>query len=196
MKAISTSSYRIITILIFFHCLVACKSKETEPEISGTFGPYRLHYRIFLTMEMEVICKFSFNKADDETRISEYRIIVVKSPNLISLSDAEQLPISRYQSVLPNGQNKTVTLPATFQDVLGNEIFDGAFYKAYVLSVADGTNAQNNTLSPPSNTVETTNREIMLEKVILSEMQSWNISSLAITVVANNEVVFFERVWC
>lgn len=98
----------------------------------------------------------TFNKADDESLVSEYRVLVVRTGDASSfnLAVAEGVDAENYTSVQPNGANQEVTLTETSNDVDGELITVGVEYIAYVLSIADGVNATGtNTLSSPSGSV-------------------------------------------
>jgi len=90
----------------------------------------------------------AFDKAADETRVSEYRIIVVQTPDAATfdLDAANAVSSANYKSVLPSGSNHSSALSTTAKDKDGNLIIRGISYKVFVLHVADGTNANINSL--------------------------------------------------
>ncbi|MBK6984093.1 MAG: hypothetical protein IPH32_04720 [Bacteroidetes bacterium] len=60
--------------------------------------------------------KISFNKAVNESNISEYRAIVVPKANSNSFNlDSANLSLS-YAAIFPNGQNQTLVLPSNLMD--------------------------------------------------------------------------------
>ncbi|MFP5470494.1 MAG: T9SS type A sorting domain-containing protein, partial [Bacteroidia bacterium] len=99
--------------------------------------------------------KVNFNKASDETTVDEYRAFVVKDGTSFSLTDAEAN--SNYKSVSPSGFSQyTLNYLATDTDTNGDIIVEDIWYKVYVMSVADGVNANANSLSSASNQITLT----------------------------------------
>ncbi|WP_446897188.1 DUF5050 domain-containing protein [Clostridium sp. LBM24168] len=92
--------------------------------------------------------KVTFDKAADESKVESYRVIVVKSGHTLDLEQANSLSASKYTEVPKTGSNLEVTLNASARDSDGGLIASGDYY-VYVLSVADGTNANLNKLSSP-----------------------------------------------
>lgn len=84
-----------------------------------------------------------FNKAADETKVSEYRIFVVEASqaSLMTASFAKTIVPARYQKHIPNGANFNATLNAGLLDTDGNPITNWVNYKIFVLSIPDGINA-------------------------------------------------------
>ncbi|NND73116.1 MAG: hypothetical protein HKN43_16195 [Rhodothermales bacterium] len=83
-----------------------------------------------------------------ETGVSAYRIFVVKesAATAFELSTANGLSADRYMEV-PITSSTTVSLSASSRDTDGDLIQDGVAYVAAVLSVADGSGADQNSLS-------------------------------------------------
>lgn len=99
----------------------------------------------------------SFNKATTESTVAAYRVMLVDNANAsaFNLTAAQAVPNNRYINVTPNGSNTyTETFDASITDVMGNPLANGMTYKAFVLSIADGTNAVGNTLSSGSNALQ------------------------------------------
>ncbi|MDN4492157.1 copper amine oxidase N-terminal domain-containing protein [Ureibacillus aquaedulcis] len=92
----------------------------------------------------------SFNKVADETKISGYRIMVVKSAqsNGFNLSSANST--SYYTSVSKTNANLKKALSSTTRDAFGEIIREGVEYKVFVLSVSSGGSSYNNALSAAS----------------------------------------------
>lgn len=85
----------------------------------------------------------SFTRAADESNLSGYRIMVVKSSdaNSFNLSKANAVSGSNYTSVDKTGSNITRTLASGARDVDGQSIRNGVSYRVFVLSVGSyGTN--------------------------------------------------------
>lgn len=99
--------------------------------------------------------QLSFTKALDESTVSTYRVIIVKSANAATFDRvaAESLGIASYKTTYPNGTNPTVVMNASTLDSDGDPITSMVPYKAFVLSMADGTNATANSLSGASNEI-------------------------------------------
>lgn len=94
----------------------------------------------------------SFNKAADEAKIDSYRVIVVPSAEAtaFNLDSAESVLTGNYIPVAKTGSNIIQVLPANAKDKNGNAITIGVAYKVFVLSMADGVNANQNALSSVS----------------------------------------------
>ena len=91
--------------------------------------------------------KISFNKAVNESNISEYRAIVVPKANYNSFNlDSANLSLS-YATIFPNGQNQAFVLPSNLMDYKGNTIIESNTYYLYVLSVNNGVTSDVNALS-------------------------------------------------
>lgn len=99
--------------------------------------------------------QLGFTKAPDESTVSTYRVIIVKSVNAgtFDLAAAEALTAVSYKTVTPNGTDPTVVMDAAMLDADGDPITNAVPYKAFVLSMADGTNATTNSLSGTSNEI-------------------------------------------
>jgi len=95
----------------------------------------------------------NFNHALNEQLISEYRLIVVKS------EDSETFDIEQANNIAPENYTIIDTVGTSFNSILsqtttdkdGDLIQDLVEYNVFVLSIADGENLFENTLSYPSN---------------------------------------------
>jgi hypothetical protein len=95
----------------------------------------------------------TFNKAANESTISEYRVMIVQSSSASSfdLTTAEAVSMGNYINLSPNGSaNYTANYTTSNTDANGNALANGNSYVAFVLSIADGTNANLNMLSAGS----------------------------------------------
>ncbi|WP_025027174.1 copper amine oxidase N-terminal domain-containing protein [Caldalkalibacillus mannanilyticus] len=94
----------------------------------------------------------TFNRSSDENKVSEYRIMIVKSAQAdgFTVSSANSVSSSNYTSVSKTGSNITRTLSSSTRDIQGEVIRPGVAYKAYVLAVSSGGNNSNNALSTAS----------------------------------------------
>lgn len=95
----------------------------------------------------------SFNKAENETNVDHYRIMIVKTSraNSFTLSNANQTPSNYYTYVPKEGKNIKRVLNSYTMDTDGAYIQSGVSYTAFVLTV--GRNGVVNTLQRSSNTV-------------------------------------------
>jgi len=93
----------------------------------------------------------SFRKPTIETRISEYRIIVIKSFlfSTFDLAKAEAIIPENYTRVDTLDGNKVVLI-TTSKDSDGELLRNDTEYKAFILTIADGTLADINALSSAS----------------------------------------------
>ncbi|OAB45227.1 copper amine oxidase N-terminal domain-containing protein [Paenibacillus glacialis] len=99
--------------------------------------------------------RVSFNKPYDESNISHYRVMVVKSGNAssFSTSNANAVSSANYTYISKTGYKISQSLPTTARDVDGSLIRNGVSYRVFVLSVGMGSNPGNNTLSDYSSSI-------------------------------------------
>ena len=95
--------------------------------------------------------QLTFNKADNEITVSEYRVALFKGAIPPTVAQIDSLTPDRYISVFPTGDDLSVSFSADILDINGDTIIPGYLYRAIVLSVADGTYAIESDLSVPSN---------------------------------------------
>ncbi|RMF27294.1 MAG: MBL fold metallo-hydrolase [Bacteroidetes bacterium] len=97
----------------------------------------------------------TFNPAADESRVAAYRILVVKSvaAPAFDLHAAEAVPPENYTELSPTGAPQTRTLAPDARDTDGDPIANGVPLRVFVLSLADGINATENSLTGPSSAV-------------------------------------------
>jgi|GEM_PF-810079 len=100
-----------------------------------------------------------FTKADDESKIAVYKVIVCKSDKAAALTveDAKKLKPTRTTDVSKTGSDLTVVLTAAIEDSDGEKIKNNVKYKVVVVSVADGVKASKNKISQPSDEFELIN---------------------------------------
>lgn len=91
--------------------------------------------------------RVSFNKAADESRISAYRVYVVRSANVGSFTLSAANASSNYTQVNKTGGNLSVTLPNYAVDTNGYTITNNVAYRVFVLSVNNNGNSSQNALS-------------------------------------------------
>lgn len=148
-----------LTLLLLFSLFFwACDSGDGEPVPAVLNAP-----TVAITLVDDLTnqgnasdLQVTFNKGADETLISAYRIIVVKNENAgtFTLSSAEALTETSYESVTPNGNDREVTLRSALTDADGTAIVEGKAYVVFVLSMADGVKATLNSLSGVSQPIE------------------------------------------
>ncbi|NGZ77311.1 copper amine oxidase N-terminal domain-containing protein [Saccharibacillus alkalitolerans] len=103
----------------------------------------------------------TFGRASDESSVSEYRVLVVKSASAsnFNLASAVSVPAANYTVLPRTGANQSTFLNASTRDVNGEPIRNGVAYRVFVLSVGTG-NSNNNAnfaLSGVSNAVTLSN---------------------------------------
>ncbi|MBI1191545.1 MAG: hypothetical protein GC205_00030 [Bacteroidetes bacterium] len=96
-----------------------------------------------------------FDNAINETTVSEYRILVVDSAAAATfdLAAANAVSIPNYTERIPFGGVQNVLMAPTSRTAAGDLIANDQPYRIFVLSIADGTIAQNNQLSEPSDVI-------------------------------------------
>lgn len=100
--------------------------------------------------------RVSFNKAADESRISAYRVYVVRSANVGSFTLSAANASSNYTQVNKTGGNLSVTLPNYAVDTNGYTITNNVAYRVFVLSVNNNGNSSQNALSGYSSQITLT----------------------------------------
>jgi len=100
----------------------------------------------------------SFNRINNESKIEEYRVMVLKSgmASTFDLTLANTISEDRFTRVLKTGNNYQIELGENAIDIDGDLLTNGVPYIVYILSIADGIIALENALSPAS-------REIILK---------------------------------
>ncbi|TVX88415.1 copper amine oxidase N-terminal domain-containing protein [Paenibacillus agilis] len=81
----------------------------------------------------------SFNRADDESNVSQYRVFVVKARNAsnFNLAEAGKVSSGRYTEVSKNGYyNYKVNLSSSGRDVDGSYLRNGESYQVFVMAVS------------------------------------------------------------
>nr|WP_301290265.1 copper amine oxidase N-terminal domain-containing protein [Paenibacillus sp. 1781tsa1] len=100
--------------------------------------------------------RVSFNKAADESRISAYRVYVVRSANVGSFTLSAANASNNYTQVNKTGGNLSVTLPNYAVDTNGYTITNNIAYRVFVLSVNNNGNSSQNALSGYSSQITLT----------------------------------------
>ncbi|MNJ30169.1 hypothetical protein D3C77_247650 [compost metagenome] len=96
--------------------------------------------------------RISFTKLSDESRISGYRVFVVKANDYgsFNLAKANNVSSANYTEWSKDGYNFNRNLPSGARDVDGATIRNGVSYRVFVMAVGNGAYAGNNALSNPS----------------------------------------------
>lgn len=99
--------------------------------------------------------RVSFNKVSDESKISSYRVFVVKNSKYSSfnLSQANNVSSSYYTTVSKTGYNLTPTLSSNTRDVDGDLIRNNVSYRVFVMAVGSGSYNGTNALSNASSAI-------------------------------------------
>ncbi|MEK3984894.1 copper amine oxidase N-terminal domain-containing protein [Paenibacillus sp. FSL K6-3166] len=100
----------------------------------------------------------SFTRAANESLVDHYRVLIVKSGNILNLSSAQTIASFNYSTVLPTGTNPSIKLTSASRSVDGDSIKSNQAYVAYVLTVGKGSNAS--TLSIGSSTMTLVNKTV------------------------------------
>lgn len=111
--------------------------------------------------------RVSFNKVSDESRISGYRIFVVKNSKQSSfnLSQANYVSSANYTSVNKTNYNLTQTLSYNTRDTDGDLIRNNISYRVFVMAVGTGTYNGTNTLSSASSLITLNTNAGAVERV-------------------------------
>ncbi|WP_353779666.1 serine hydrolase [Winogradskyella sp. 3972H.M.0a.05] len=132
--------------------------------------------------------QLDFDKADDESMIAEYRVMLVKDGNDITLEEA--LEIQEYWTVSPTGSDFQNQLPANLNDIDGDAVVNAGVYKAYILSKSNNESDATSSLSKGLIGTEFVDNIANLEALIAQEMNAWNINALSIALINEGEVIY------
>lgn len=103
--------------------------------------------------------RVSFTKIADESKISGYRIFVVKANDYgnFTLARANAVSNSNYKEVSKTGYNQSEILSSNARDVDGAAIRNGVNYRVFVMAVGSGAYSGSNALSSASSLITLTN---------------------------------------
>ncbi|WP_239618080.1 copper amine oxidase N-terminal domain-containing protein [Cohnella mopanensis] len=102
----------------------------------------------------------SFPKVNNEAKITEYRVFVVREANasIFNLSMAMSMPTSQYTTFSKTGTDIiTKTLSSSARDTSGIVLQNGVSYKVFVMTVGTGGTGGTNALSYASSAITLTN---------------------------------------
>lgn len=100
----------------------------------------------------------SFTRAANESLVDHYRVLIVKSGNILNLSSAQTITSYNYSTVLPTATNPSIKLTSASRTADGDLIKSNQAYVAYVLTVGKGSNTS--TLSNGSSTMTLVNKTV------------------------------------
>ncbi len=107
-----------------------------------------------------------FHKADDETTVASYRILVVKAEKSTSfdLAAAENVDPADYTAIPKTGSHVMHILDSVSTDTDGELIRNDIAYRVFILSLADGVKSLVNGLSNASNEIILTTHPAAIEE--------------------------------
>lgn len=116
----------------------------------------------------------SFQKASDETGISRYLIMLVRADEAsrFDLSAANRVSSSNYTAVTKKGSNISQTLSEGTKDINGNKLVPGTSYKAFVLSLADGSTRSVNALSEGSGNFTLSQPSVQVDQAYITKVEN------------------------
>jgi len=143
--------------------------------------------------------KVSFEEAETNQGISEYRVIVVKKDiaDVFTLADAEIVAIENYIAVAPGEINYTVFLNELSTDSDG-DLIEPAKYKSFILSVADGTSAALSAISEPSEVITLETQTSVVNSISLediAELGNGNDIKISFSIPALEQTISAYRVY-
>jgi len=120
--------------------------------------------------------KVNFDRVVDESKVSEYRIIIVKETQTsnFNLDSVQLIPPGNYFPVIPDGNDFSDTLPPDIRDNEGDLIQEFVPYNVFVLSIADGVIATQNELSAPSDTITLRSPTVAATNVLVTDTFNGN----------------------
>ncbi|OKP85142.1 hypothetical protein A3844_18000 [Paenibacillus helianthi] len=115
----------------------------------------------------------SFNKLSDETKVSSYRIFVIKAANYstFNLAKANAVASSDSTQVSKTGSNISQILSSGAKDVDGALVKTGVSYRVFVMAI-DSSNAANNVLSSASSAITLSN--VGITGLSVSDVSDYN----------------------
>lgn len=116
----------------------------------------------------------AFQKASDETGISRYLIMLVRADEAsrFDLSAANRVSSNNYTAVNKNGSNISKLLGEGTKDINGNKLAAGISYKAFVLSLADGSTRSDNALSDGSSNFTLSQPSVQVDQANITKVEN------------------------
>lgn len=133
--------------------------------------------------------RISFTKLADESKISGYRVFVVKASDYgsFNLTKANNVSSSNYTEWNKDGYNFNRNLPSGARDVDGATIRNGVNYRVFVMAVGSGAYAGNNALSSPSYAIT------LLNNYSVGKVSNLNVSDVSDYNDGRDLLVSFNR---
>ncbi|MEO1030588.1 MAG: serine hydrolase domain-containing protein [Bacteroidota bacterium] len=184
---------KLTQLLLILSLMSSCNKNDDEtnsPQQLETFPATNVVLSDISDTDTFADLAVSFNKATDETGILEYRIIVTKMGASFTIAQANLLSSNQYNAVVPNGADHTINLTGSLRDSDNDQLIDGNSYAVYILSVADGVDADVNALSIASGALQVINQIAAIESTIEEEMGVWGINALAVAMVDENGIIY------
>ena len=148
---------KLLLTLISTIIILGCKDDDNPPPPAEVSAPAVSGIQVIdVTRVADGIgMQITFNRVGDESLISEYRVFVVKSSAqaAFDLAKAESVSTGNYTKLEADGTNKVITLDESSIDSDGTALVESTPYVVFVLSIADGVNAVNNSLSSSSSVI-------------------------------------------
>lgn len=158
MKTFKTN----IAILIFlFLTLFINSCEDKEPEIAVSVKAISgLQVSDVSNSGNASDIQVSFQKAENESQISEYRLMVVSTEydGVLDVVKGSSLSNDLYESIASTGSDITFNLSPESKTIEGEELLEDQFYIIFIMSVSNGIETNTNRLSAPSTSFRITNR--------------------------------------
>ncbi|MFC7677915.1 stalk domain-containing protein [Paenibacillus sp. GCM10028914] len=141
----------------------------------------------------------NFAKSVTESRVGQYRVMIVKSSKSSSfnVSAAQMVPSYNYTVVYPSGSDPSVTLTSGSRDVDGDYIRDNQAYTAYVLAIGKTSNEVVLSSASPAITLTNTNAVESASNVKGNDVNDYNDGrdlSVSFTRAKNESIISNYRV--
>ncbi|WP_211748111.1 stalk domain-containing protein [Paenibacillus sp. Marseille-Q4541] len=116
----------------------------------------------------------SFQKASDETGIARYLIMLVRADEAsrFDLSAANRVASNNYTAVGKKGTDISQVLTENTKDINGNKLASGTSYKAFVLSLADGSSRSVNALSDASGSFVLNQPSVQVDQAYITKVEN------------------------
>ena len=102
--------------------------------------------------------EITFDAATEEFRIASYRIMITKNGASFDAQDAANVAAADYTEVTADGSSSySMNLAAGATDVDGDPVAQSSLYRAYIYSIANGTDGNIDSLSAASDAFELVN---------------------------------------
>jgi hypothetical protein len=112
----------------------------------------------------------TFNKAEDESNISGYRIIIVPTSVIanLKLSNLQKLASDRYTFVAKTGNNISITIDKNSKDYDGYTLTPSVAYTAVVMSIGDATTGDAFQTGSPVLVTSNQEKELLESRILVN----------------------------